>query len=95
MTTDRKESACCTTEGASCQVEAVLTVDERGQMVLPKEVRDRAAIHAGDKLALVSWVQDGRVCCFALLKTEELGSMVKSIMQPLIGKIGKGGKSDE
>ena len=95
MTMDRKEAACCTTEGASCQVEAVLTVDERGQMVLPKEIRDRSGIHAGDKLALVSWVQNGRVCCFALLKTEELGSMVKAIMEPLIGGISKGVKNNE
>jgi antitoxin PrlF len=95
MTVDRKEGACCTTEGASCQVEAVLTVDERGQMILPKEIRDRAGIHAGDKLALVSWEKDDRICCFALLKTEEFGIMVKTIMEPLIGGISKGVKINE
>ena len=37
----------------ACKVEAVVSVDERGQMVLPKELRDRARIRAGDKLAVV------------------------------------------
>ncbi len=42
-----------------CRVEALLGIDERGQMVLPKELRDRANIKAGDKLALISWQKDG------------------------------------
>jgi len=37
-----------------CKIEALISVDGRGQMVLPKEIRDRADIHTGDKLALVS-----------------------------------------
>ena len=36
-----------------CKVEAVLSVDERGQMVLPKDVRQKAGIKTGDKLALI------------------------------------------
>jgi AbrB family looped-hinge helix DNA binding protein len=40
----------------SCfKVEALVNVDERGQMVLPREVREKANIRPGDKLALVSW----------------------------------------
>ena len=59
--TDSKAS-CCEGGGAGmscCRVEALLGVDERGQMVLPKELRDRANIKAGDKLAVVSWEKDG------------------------------------
>ena len=37
-----------------CKVEALVSVDERGQMVLPKEVRDKANIKSGDKLAVAS-----------------------------------------
>jgi AbrB family looped-hinge helix DNA binding protein len=37
-----------------CKVESLINVDERGQMLLPKELRDKANIHPGDKLALVS-----------------------------------------
>ena len=49
--------SCCASSANDqpcCQVEAVVSVDERGQMVLPKEVRARAGIKPGDKLALVS-----------------------------------------
>ena len=34
--------------GDCCKVQAVVSVDERGQMVLPKEIREKAGIKAGD-----------------------------------------------
>ena len=52
-----------------CRVEAVVSVDERGQMVLPKEIRDKAEIVAGDKLAVVSWMAGEKLCCISLMKT--------------------------
>ncbi len=67
-----------------CRVEAVLSVDERGQMVLPKDVREKAGIHAGDKLALIGWEKDGSICCLALMKVENLSSMVKDVLWPLM-----------
>lgn len=71
-----------------CRVESVLTVDERGQILLPKDVRERADIRAGDKLALISWEKDDTVCCFALMKTENLNCMVKDMLSPLINDTG-------
>ncbi len=70
-----------------CKVEALLSVDERGQMVLPKEIREKAGIHAGDKLALVNWERDGKVCCFTLIKIDELGDMVKGFLGPMMKEI--------
>ena len=70
-----------------CQVESLISVDERGQMVLPKETRTKANIHAGDKLALVSWEKDGKICCLCLVKAEELTEMVKGILGPLMKEI--------
>jgi len=67
-----------------CKVESVISVDERGQMVLPKELRERAGIRAGEKLALVSWEKDGKVCCFALVKADELAGMVKDLLGPVM-----------
>ncbi len=67
-----------------CKVEALLSVDERGQMVLPKEIREKAEIHTGDKLALVSWGKDGKVCCFTLIKADEFGDMVKEFLGPVM-----------
>ncbi len=46
---------------ATCQAEAILSIDSRGQIVIPKEVRKRANIQDGDRLALVSWLCEGRV----------------------------------
>lgn len=75
---------CGCTPGSGCRVEAVLSVDERGQMVLPKDVREKAGIGTGDKLALISWSRDGEVCCLALMKAENLSGMVKDILGPLM-----------
>jgi antitoxin PrlF len=72
------------TSGSGCRVEAVLSVDERGQMVLPKDVREKAGIRTGDKLALISWTRDGEVCCLALMKAENLNGMVKNVLGPLM-----------
>jgi len=65
-------------------VEAVLSIDDRGQMVLPKEVREKSGILTGDKLALISWSRDGDICCLALMKVENLSGMVKDLLGPLM-----------
>ncbi|MBU2548400.1 MAG: AbrB/MazE/SpoVT family DNA-binding domain-containing protein [Proteobacteria bacterium] len=69
---------------SGCRVESVVTVDDRGQMVLPKEVREKAGIGPGDKLALIAWEQAGRTCCITLIKTEELTGMVKAVLGPMM-----------
>ena len=70
-----------------CKVEALISVDERGQMVLPKEVREKAEIHTGDKLALVSLEKEGKVCCFTLIKADEFGDMVKGLLGPMMKEV--------
>ena len=38
------KTSCCETAGraaSGCRVESLISVDERGQMVLPKELRDK------------------------------------------------------
>jgi len=67
-----------------CRVESIISVDDRGQMVLPKELRDRAKIKAGDKFALVSWDKDGEVCCLYLIKTDYLAETVKGFLSPMV-----------
>jgi len=91
MTPRIRKSAACTSCGTAggCKVESVLTVDERGQMVLPKDVRERAGIRQGDKLALISWEKDGAVCCLALLKVENLSGMVQDVLGPLMNESGR------
>ncbi len=79
------EALCCRDDaGTPCRVESLVSVDERGQMVLPKEFRERAGIKAGDRLALVSWERDGRICCVVLMKAEELASLVRESLGPAL-----------
>jgi len=71
-------------ETGSCKVESIISVDERGQMVLPKELRDKANIKAGDKLAIVSWDKGGEICCIYLIKAEYLAERVKDFLGPMM-----------
>lgn len=92
MTNKKTIDECCNSGGSpcgcdqdsGCKVEAVLSVDERGQMVLPKDVREKAGINTGNKLALISWEKDGSICCLALIKVEALSGMVKDVLDPLM-----------
>jgi antitoxin PrlF len=70
-----------------CKVESLTSVDERGQMVLPKEIREKAGIHSGDKLAIVSFEKEGRVCCLGLIKAEDLMPMLKDMLGPVMKDI--------
>ena len=70
-----------------CKVESVVSVDERGQMVLPKEIREKAKINAGDKLAVVAMEKDGKICCLSLIKVEEITQMVKVMLGPVMREV--------
>ncbi|MDD5289464.1 MAG: HgcAB-associated protein [Dehalococcoidales bacterium] len=84
-----KETCCAPGDcgEACCKVDAIVTIDERGQMVLPKDVREKAGIHAGDKLALIAWEKDGKICCLSLIKAEELSGMAKGVLGPMAKEI--------
>lgn len=73
-----------------CGVEAVVTVDARGQIVLPKELRCLAGIQAGDKLAVIAMRSEGRVCCLSLLKVEELAGTVREVLGPVARELAGG-----
>ena len=88
---DKKE-ICCTPMGkgmACCKVESLITVDERGQMVLPKEIRDKANIRPGDKLAIISWEKQSKICCISLIKADDFAEMVKGLLGPLMNEVLK------
>jgi AbrB family looped-hinge helix DNA binding protein len=67
--------------GECCRVAAVVRVDERGQMVLPKDVRGRMGIHAGDKLALTTIESKGEICCLVLVKADALVDGVRVMIR--------------
>ncbi len=90
----KKEVAPCCTPGTADmgKIESLVTVDERGQMVLPKEIRDKANIKAGDKLAIISWKKGNEVCCISLIKTDKLSGMVKDFLGPMLEEMGRNEK---
>lgn len=91
------ESDCCG-EGASCcglpmagccEVNAVIGIDGRGQIVLPKEVREMAGLKGGDKLAVVSWKKGNEVCCLSLVPASSLEDAVRKAYGPLLREMGR------
>jgi len=69
---------------STCRVEAVLSIDSRGQVVIPKEVRKRANIRDGDKLALVSWANGDEICCLSLIHADNISSEISGVLHSLI-----------
>lgn len=90
MTEENKTENCCTPDEGStstCKIESLISIDERGQMVLPKEIREKANINPGDKMAVITWERDDTVCCINLIKVEELTGMVKGILKPIMNEV--------
>ena len=56
-------------------------------MVLPKEIRAKANINAGDKLALICWERDGEVCCISMVKVEGLTGGIREVLRPVMKDI--------
>jgi len=71
------------------KVESIISIDERGQMVLPKDLREKAKIGPGDKLAVISWDKGGEICCLYLIKAEQLAERVKDFLGPAVGEMVK------
>ena len=92
---EEQARACCDPDSAGgavrsascCKVDALVTIDGRGQIVLPKDIRARAGIEGGDKLAVISWENDGKVCCLSLIKADEFGASIKGLLGPMMEEI--------
>jgi len=78
----RDEEGCCNLIG-------LVSVDERGQLVLPKDLRDKAGIKAGEKLAIMACEKDGKVCCITMVKADELADSIKKKFGPILTELFK------
>jgi AbrB family looped-hinge helix DNA binding protein len=81
---EKKESCCTTSADECCKVESLVTIDERGQMILPKDLREKAGLAAGDKLVIATSMKNGRVWCLTLFKADDFGDMVKGFVGPVM-----------
>ena len=90
LTKKNDNDSCCGPDNKStpcCSVEALVSVDERGQMVLPKEVRDKANIEPGDKLAIITCGCNGKINVISLVPSKDFEELVKKFLGPMMGEI--------
>jgi len=64
-------------------LEAIVSCDDRGQLVLPKDLRRKLDIASGEKLALMELSHNGERV-LALVKAESLGQAIKGYMAPVV-----------
>jgi antitoxin PrlF len=72
---------------SNCKVEAMVSVDERGQMVLPKELREKAGIKPGDKMVALSWFKEGEVYCVSLIKADYFMGILNDMLGPMMDEL--------
>jgi len=78
----RRETACC-------KVDAIVNIDSKGQVVLPKDVREKMKLKPNDKLALIGYERNGKTCCVLIIKAEELENRISNILAPILKNIVK------
>ncbi len=92
MVEKKDQNPCCeSSKGFSCcKVESVVTIDSKGQLLLPKELRDQLSIQVGDKLVLVSMAGNKKSSsCLMLIKADYFADMVKNFLGPMVDDLFK------
>ena len=68
----------------ACKIDAIVTMDAKGQIVLPKDLREKADLKAADKIAVVAYEKEGKICCIVMIKAERLVGAVSKTLSPLL-----------
>ena len=79
------DKECCNKD--CCKIDAVVTVDAKGQIVLPKDLREKAKIKPNDKLAVINFQRGSEVCCIVMLKVDDLENTVKDLLEPVFKNV--------
>ncbi len=79
----------CDCETDSYKIDAVISMDAKGQIVLPKDLREKANFNPNDKIAVVTCEKNGEVCCIMMLKAEKLQGAVTKTLSPILQGITK------
>jgi len=70
-------------------------MDSKGQIVLPKDIREKAKLKPDQKLALIGCESEGEICCLVMIKAEKLGASVRSVLGPLLENVLEQGGAKE
>ncbi len=86
---EQREDCCPSSEEGSscCHVEGVVTVDSKGQIVLPKSLRENMGLKEKDKLIVVGMKDKGKITSISLFKSEAMDDMVKIMLKPVMETI--------
>ncbi len=88
MKTDRTGAAKTTRAarrpGTCCRIEALVTLDAKGQILLPKEVREMAGLQPGDKLAVITCESDDKIFRVTLVKAEQFMETAREMLGPMM-----------
>ncbi|MCL2685196.1 MAG: AbrB/MazE/SpoVT family DNA-binding domain-containing protein [Candidatus Bathyarchaeota archaeon] len=68
----------------TCTINSIITIDAKGQIIRPKDLREKANFKPNDKLAIVTCEKDGAICCLMMIKTEKLTDAVTKTLSPLL-----------
>ena len=66
------------------ELEAVVSFDDRGQLVLPKDLRKKFDLKPGEKFALISCTNEQGLCCFSFIKTKAISKQIEKTVGPLM-----------
>jgi len=69
------------------KIDAIVTMDAKGQIVLPKDLREKADLKPTDKIAVIAYEKEGKVCCMVLIKAERLTGAVSKTLSPLLKRV--------
>jgi len=69
------------------RIEAVVSVDERGQIVLPKEIREKARLRPKDKLALIAHYHGDEIAYIMLIPVDRLAENLRRFLGSLLSEL--------
>ena len=90
MSNKEQTDDCCnsSSEGSGCcHIEGVVHIDSRGQIVLPKALREKMGLNEGDKLVVISMNDRGKIASISLMKTNPIDGMIKLSLKPVMKEI--------
>ena len=70
-------------------VEAIISCDDRGSLILPKDIRKKLKIKAGEKLALLNIGNENDEFFLTLIKVNALEDLIKKFMTPVMKEVIK------